>query len=195
MAIKIIAGLGNPGKEYALTRHNAGAQFVEMLAQQHGQTLKPEKKFHGLYARITVASLDIHLINPLTFMNRSGLSVSSIATFYKVLPEEILVAHDELDLPCGKVKLKLAGGHGGHNGLRDIIGALGGNNFYRLRLGIDHPGSKEQVVGYVLGKTDKSQMNLLESAFEECARTIDLMAKDEMAKAMNRINAFAAPDA
>lgn len=190
MAIKIIVGLGNPGKEYELTRHNAGAQLVDFIAQRHGQSLNPEKKFHGLYCKITVHSSDIHLINPSTFMNRSGLSVQSIAAFFKVQPEEILVAHDELDLPSGKVKLKLAGGHGGHNGLRDIIKALGGNNFYRLRLGIDHPGTKEQVVGYVLGKADKTQMSLLESTFDECERSLDFMVKDELAKAMNRINAF-----
>ncbi|MCP5206092.1 MAG: aminoacyl-tRNA hydrolase [Hahellaceae bacterium] len=191
MAIKIIVGLGNPGKEYEQTRHNAGAQFIEYLAQRSGQQLKPEKKFHGMYAKISVANSDLHLINPTTYMNRSGLSVQAIASFFKILPEEILVAHDELDLPCGKVKLKLGGGHGGHNGLRDIIKALGGNNFYRLRLGIDHPGSKEQVVGYVLGKTDKGQMQLLESTFDECERSLDFLTSGEIAKAMNRINSFA----
>lgn len=190
MSIKAIIGLGNPGKEYEQTRHNAGALFVEHVAQRLGQSLRPEKKFHGHYCKITVANQDIHLLNPTTFMNRSGLATQALASFYKIAPEDILVAHDELDLPCGKVKVKLAGGHGGHNGLRDIIKALGGNNFHRLRLGIDHPGSKDQVVGYVLGKIDKSQMTLLDASFDESERCLDLMATGDMAKAMNRINAF-----
>ena len=119
--ILMVVGLGNPGPDYANTRHNAGALFVEALARETGQSLRPEKKYHGLYARIQLQGLDLHLLNPSTYMNRSGLSIKALADFFKIQPQQILVAHDELDLPPGTAKLKKGGGHGGHNGLRDTI--------------------------------------------------------------------------
>ena len=154
----MVVGLGNPGSDYENTRHNAGALFVEALAREAGQTLRPEKKYHGLYARIQWQGLDLHLLNPSTFMNRSGQAVAALASFYRIAPEEILIAHDELDLPPGVVKCKKGGGHGGHNGLRDIIAKLGNNNgFHRLRLGIGHPGHSSQVTGFVLGRAPRAE--------------------------------------
>ncbi|HEY6132233.1 MAG TPA: aminoacyl-tRNA hydrolase, partial [Halioglobus sp.] len=136
-AVKLIAGLGNPGSEYRGTRHNAGADFVEALARQCGATLQPEPRFYGLTGRLTVAGHDIRLLIPTSFMNRSGMAVAAMAGFYKIAPEQLLVAHDELDIPPGSARFKQGGGHGGHNGLRDIIPALGNSPaFHRLRIGI-----------------------------------------------------------
>ena len=149
--IRMIVGLCNPGTEYDGTRHNAGADFVDELARQYAGQLSPESKFYGEAGRINVGGKDIRLLKPTTFMNRSGQSVSAMAKFFKIAPEEILVAHDELDMDPGVAKLKIGGGHGGHNGLRDIIKALGNNNnFARLRIGIGHPGNAKEVANYVL---------------------------------------------
>lgn len=151
--IKLIVGLANPGAEYAQTRHNAGAWYVDQLAARHNQRLKEESKFFGYTARINLCGQDVRLLVPTTFMNLSGKSVLAMANFYRVNPDEILVAHDELDLPPGVAKMKLAGSNGGHNGLKDIQNKFGNNpNFYRLRIGIGHPGDKNKVVGFVLGK-------------------------------------------
>lgn len=191
MSIKLIVGLGNPGKEYENTRHNAGALFVSHLCDVFNTPLRQEKKFHGFYAKIMVQSRDVHLLNPTTFMNRSGLSVQAVASYYNLTTDSILVAHDELDMPCGTVKLKTGGGHGGHNGLRDIIRAFNGDNaFHRLRLGIDHPGSKEKVTGHVLGRLTTSESEHLADAFRETERALDLLAKGELQIAMNKINAY-----
>lgn len=146
MTIKLIVGLANPGAEYAQTRHNAGAWFVDALAERNGQSLKEESKFYGYTARLNLAGNDVRLLVPTTFMNLSGKAVAALATFYRIQPDEILVAHDELDLPPGVAKLKLGGGNGGHNGLKDIQSKLGNNpNFYRLRIGIGHPGDKTRL--------------------------------------------------
>lgn len=187
--IKLIVGLGNPGAEYERTRHNAGFDFVEALARQHNQPLKAESKFFGLTARIDVNGSDIRLLNPSTFMNRSGQSVGAIAKFYKIEPEEILVAHDELDLAPGIARLKQGGGHGGHNGLRDIIASLGNNkNFYRLRLGVGHPGNAKQVVGYVLKKAPQSEQTLIDDAIYESTRVLGDVAKGEWNNAMKELH-------
>tara|TARA_B100000809_G_scaffold129741_2_gene127642 strand:+ start:192 stop:773 length:582 start_codon:yes stop_codon:yes gene_type:complete len=187
--IKLIVGLGNPGAEYERTRHNAGFDFVEALARQHNQPLKAESKFFGLTARIDVNGSDIRLLNPSTFMNRSGQSVGAIAKFYKIEPEEILVAHDELDLDPGIARLKQGGGHGGHNGLRDIIASLGNNkNFYRLRLGVGHPGNAKQVVGYVLKKAPQSEQTLIDDAIYESTRVLGDVAKGEWNNAMKELH-------
>ncbi|MCP5162825.1 MAG: aminoacyl-tRNA hydrolase [Hahellaceae bacterium] len=191
--IKLIVGLGNPGAQYEDTRHNAGALLVEALAKSFAQSLRPDKKFHGLYAKILIQGQELHLLNPTTFMNRSGLAVQAICQFYKILPAQVLVAHDELDIPGGTAKLKLGGGHGGHNGLRDIIQSFGGNkDFYRLRLGIDHPGSKEQVVGYVLGRLGKSEREQLNAVSDEVERILPEILAGDWQKAMNRLHSFKA---
>jgi len=187
--LQMIVGLGNPGTEYDRTRHNAGADFVTELAYRNGATLTPENKFHGLTARITLNGQDLRLLIPTTFMNRSGQAISAMAQFFKIPPEAILVAHDELDLPPGTARLKHGGGHGGHNGLRDTIKALGNNKeFNRLRLGIGHPGSASQVVGFVLKKAPASEQQALHDAIDRAIDVLPLAAKGEWAKAMNLLH-------
>ncbi|WP_286221996.1 aminoacyl-tRNA hydrolase [Marinobacter apostichopi] len=188
--IVMVVGLGNPGPDYENTRHNAGALFVEALARHAGQTLRPEKKYHGLYARIQWQGLDLHLLNPSTFMNRSGLSIKALADFFKISPEQILVAHDELDLPPGTAKLKKGGGHGGHNGLRDAIAHLGSKEFQRLRLGIGHPGDSRKVTGFVLGRLGKKETEELTAVFDEIMRVLPEAASGKLAAAMNRLHSF-----
>jgi len=188
--IVMVVGLGNPGSDYENTRHNAGALFVEALAREAGQTLRPEKKYHGLYARIQWQGLDLHLLNPSTFMNRSGTAIKALADFFKISPEQILVAHDELDLPPGTAKLKKGGGHGGHNGLRDTIAHLGTNDFQRLRLGIGHPGDSRKVTGFVLGRLGKQETEQLTAVFDEVMRVLPDAAKGKLAAAMNRLHSF-----
>lgn len=189
--IKLIVGLANPGAEYAATRHNAGAWYVDQLAERYNQPLKSESKFFGYTARLQIERQDVRLLVPTTFMNLSGKSVAALASFYQIEPNEILVAHDELDLPPGVAKLKLGGGHGGHNGLRDIISKLGNNpNFHRLRIGIGHPNDKSQVVGFVLGKPPKSEQTLIDNAIDEAIRCTDILLSDGINAAMNRLHAF-----
>ena len=188
--IVMVVGLGNPGADYENTRHNAGALFVEALARTAGQTLRPEKKYHGLYARIQWQGLDLHLLNPTTFMNRSGLAIKALADFFKIQPQQILIAHDELDLPPGTAKLKKGGGHGGHNGLRDTIAHLGTNGFQRLRIGIGHPGDSRQVTGYVLGRLGKRETEELNAVIDEIIRVLPDAATGKLPAAMNRLHSF-----
>lgn len=191
--IKLIVGLGNPGPEYDMTRHNAGALFVERLAAAHNQALRPEKQFFGLTGRLTINGQDVRLLIPTTFMNRSGQAVAAIAGFYRITPEEILVAHDELDLPPGVVKCKKGGGHGGHNGLRDTIASLGNNNgFHRLRLGIGHPGHSSQVTGYVLGRAPKDEQQALDACIDEALREVPGMLVGDWTRVMQRLHSFKA---
>ncbi|WP_048638858.1 aminoacyl-tRNA hydrolase [Brenneria goodwinii] len=192
-SIKLIVGLANPGAEYAATRHNAGAWYVDRLAEIHRQPLKEESKFFGYTSRLNLAGHDIRLLVPTTFMNLSGKAVAAMATFYRIQPDEILVAHDELDLLPGIAKLKLGGGHGGHNGLKDIISKLGNNpNFHRLRIGIGHPGDKNKVTGFVLGKPPVSEQKLIDDAIDEAVRCTEILLKEDMVKAMNRLHSFKA---
>ena len=188
--ILMVVGLGNPGPDYANTRHNAGALFVEALARETGQSLRPEKKYHGLYARIQLQGLDLHLLNPSTYMNRSGLSIKALADFFKIQPQQILVAHDELDLPPGTAKLKKGGGHGGHNGLRDTIAHLGTNDFQRLRIGIGHPGDSRQGPGYVPGRLGKRETEELNALIDEIIRVLPDAASGKLPAAMNRLHSF-----
>ena len=193
MSIKLIVGLANPGAEYADTRHNAGAWYVDLLADRHNQSLKEESKFFGYTARLNISEEDVRLLVPTTFMNLSGKAVAAMANFYRIQPEEILVAHDELDLPPGVAKFKLGGGHGGHNGLKDIISKLGNNpGFHRLRVGIGHPGDKNKVVGFVLGKPPVSEQKLIDDAIDEAARCTDVWLKEGLTKATNRLHSFKA---
>ena len=192
-SIKLIVGLANPGAEYAATRHNAGAWYLDLLAERHNQSLKEEPKFYGYTARLNLAGNDVRLLVPTTFMNLSGKAVGAMATFYRIAPEEILVAHDELDMPPGVAKFKLGGGHGGHNGLKDIISKLGNNpNFHRLRIGIGHPGDRNKVTGFVLGKPPQSEQKLIDEAIDEAARCTEVWLKDDLLKAMDRLRAFKA---
>ncbi|KZX50355.1 aminoacyl-tRNA hydrolase [Halioglobus sp. HI00S01] len=192
-AIKLIAGLGNPGSEYRGTRHNAGADFVEELARQCGATLSAESKFSGLAGRITYAGHDLRLLIPTTFMNRSGKAVAAMAQFFKIAPEEILVAHDELDIPAGTARFKQGGGHGGHNGLRDIVPALGNNKkFHRLRIGIDHPGHASKVSGYVLSRPPQVDRDRIDASIDEAISALPLLLDGDATKAMTRLHSFSA---
>lgn len=164
-AVQLIVGLGNPGPEYDQTRHNAGALFVERLADSQRVNLSVDRKYFGLVGKFVHEGREVRLLIPTTFMNRSGQSVAALANFFKLKPEEILVAHDELDMPPGVAKLKQGGGHGGHNGLRDIIAQLGNqNNFHRLRLGIGHPGHASMVSNFVLGRAPRGEQELLDAS-------------------------------
>ncbi|OOF44167.1 aminoacyl-tRNA hydrolase [Rodentibacter trehalosifermentans] len=189
--IKLIVGLGNPGDKYAETRHNAGEWLIERLVHRFNAPLNPENKFFGKTARTLVNGKEVRLLVPTTFMNLSGKAVAALSGFYRIQPEEILVIHDELDLPPGSAKLKLGGGHGGHNGLKDIVAKLGNNNnFHRLRLGIGHPGHRDLVAGYVLNKPSPSDRQALEKALDEATDCVEMIFKDGMVKATNRLNSF-----
>ncbi|KLV01409.1 peptidyl-tRNA hydrolase [Photobacterium aquae] len=191
--IRLLVGLANPGAEYAKTRHNAGAWVVEELARVHNITLREESKYFGLTGRIQANGQDLRLLIPTTYMNLSGKSVAALANFFQIKPEEILVAHDELDLPPGVAKFKKGGGHGGHNGLRDIISKMGNNkDFYRLRIGIGHPGDKNKVAGFVLGKAPAKEQENIDAAVDEAVRCMDLLLKDGLNKAQNRLHSFKA---
>ncbi|WP_342120434.1 aminoacyl-tRNA hydrolase [Haemophilus influenzae] len=189
--IKLIVGLGNPGEKYADTRHNAGEWLIERLARHFNVSLNPESKFFGKTARTLLNGKEVRLLVPTTFMNLSGKAVGALASFYRIKPEEILVIHDELDLPAGIAKLKQGGGHGGHNGLKDIVAQLGNNNnFYRLRIGIGHPGHRDLVAGYVLNKPSPADRDALEKVLDEATDCVEMIFKDGMVKATNRLNSF-----
>ena len=189
--IKLIVGLVNPGDKYTDTRHNAGEWLIECLARRFNVSLNPESKFFGKTARILVNGKEVRLLVPTTFMNLSGKAVGALASFYRIKPEEILVIHDELDLPPGTAKLKQGGGHGGHNGLKDIVAQLGNNNnFYRLRIGIGHPGHRDLVAGYVLNKPSPADRDALEKVLDEATDCVEMIFKDGMVKATNRLNSF-----
>ncbi|WFE67976.1 aminoacyl-tRNA hydrolase [Thiomicrospira sp. R3] len=187
-SVQLIVGLGNPGEQYEQTRHNAGFWFVEELARQHQVVFRPETKFFGEVAKIQLSNSQAWLLKPATFMNRSGQAISALAKFYRIQPEQILVAHDELDLPVGAAKLKTGGGHGGHNGLRDTIAALSTPNFHRLRLGIDHPGDRHQVVNYVLKAPSKTERELIDEAIYQASRVLPEILAADWAKAMNQLH-------
>lgn len=191
--IKLIVGLANPGTEYAQTRHNAGAWYVEQLARAVNANLAPDSKHFGITAKANLYGKDVRLLIPTTFMNLSGKAVASLANFFRIEPEQILVAHDELDLPPGVAKLKQGGGHGGHNGLKDIIAKMANNkNFYRLRLGIGHPGDKNKVVNYVLNKAPQTEQECIIAAVDEAVRCTEILFTDGMAKAQTRLHSFKA---
>ena len=187
--VDLIVGLGNPGPKYQRTRYNAGADFVRELANSVGATLSAESKFFGETARITLNGRDIRLLIPSTYMNRSGQAVSAYAKFYQIAPQNILVAHDELDHSPGTVRFKIAGGHGGHNGLRDIIKALGNNKeFARLRIGIGHPGHADQVADYVLKKASKGDQQLIDNSISDALHYLPLATQGQWEQAMNKLH-------
>ncbi|EIG26753.1 aminoacyl-tRNA hydrolase [Haemophilus paraphrohaemolyticus] len=191
--IKLIVGLANPGSKYEGTRHNAGEWLINELARMYNVSLKEDAKYFGKVAKINTAQDEVRLLVPTTFMNLSGKAVGALANFYRIKPEEILVAHDELDLPPGVAKIKQGGGHGGHNGLKDIIASLGNNNnFYRVRIGIGHPGHRDLVAGYVLGKPAPQDQEKINSAVDEASRCVEVLFKEGIVKATNRLNGFKA---
>jgi PTH1 family peptidyl-tRNA hydrolase len=187
--IRLLVGLGNPGPQYEATRHNAGFWFVDEAARKLGATLQPERSYAGLAARVNRPTGPLWLLEPMTFMNLSGKSVSALARFFKIAPEEILVVHDELDLMPGQAKLKLGGSAAGHNGLKDIEAQLGQAGFWRLRLGIGHPGVKAEVVDYVLRKPPADQREAIAKSIEQSMSALDLVLAGDMERAMMKVHA------
>jgi len=187
--IRLIVGLGNPGAEYEDTRHNAGFWWVDQAARQLGGHLAHDRAYHAFVARVNRPDGPVWLQQPLTYMNLSGKAVAPLARFFKILPEEILVVHDELDLPPGQMKLKQGGSAAGHNGLKDIQAQLGSQNFWRLRLGIGHPGDRGEVAAYVLRKPPASERQLIEANVDESLKALDLLLAGQMDKAMMKIHA------
>ncbi|HWK54307.1 MAG TPA: aminoacyl-tRNA hydrolase [Hyphomicrobiales bacterium] len=186
--IALIAGLGNPGQQYQHNRHNAGALFLEALSRETGVQLKPESKFFGLTARCTIAGQDVRLLFPSTYMNKSGQALAALAQYYRIAPQQILVAYDELDLPLGTTRLKTGGGHGGHNGVRDIIQALGSADFHRLRLGIGHPGDAGQVLGHVLGDFSRSERDTMDTQIDNAIKLMPLLVEGKLQTAMHQLH-------
>lgn len=181
--IQLIVGLGNPGSEYERTRHNAGAWFIDALAGQHQVTLRSETKFRGSVAKLSGSEASCWLLQPSTYMNESGQSVIAFANFYKIPPQSILVVHDELDFDPGIIRIKEGGGHGGHNGLRDITYHLKTGDFFRLRIGIGHPGSKDRVSPYVLSAPSSSDREKILQSIDEGLRVVPDLVAGEMDKA------------
>jgi PTH1 family peptidyl-tRNA hydrolase len=187
--IRLLVGLGNPGPEYEATRHNAGFWFVDAVARQAKVTLVPERSYFGLAAKMSTPHGPVWLLEPMTYMNVSGKSVAALARFFKIAPEEILVVHDELDLMPGQAKLKLGGSHAGHNGLKDIHAQLGSADYWRLRLGIGHPGVKAEVINYVLRKPSADERSAIEKCIADSLQALDLMLAGEMERAMMKVHA------
>ena len=187
LPLRIVVGLGNPGPEHQSTRHNAGFWFVDLLARRFGGEFRDYRKYSGETARITIGSQELVLLKPTTYMNRSGLAVRQLSDFYKVGPEEILVAHDELDIPVGAVRLKHGGGHGGHNGLRDTIAHMG-DNFWRLRLGIGHPGNKAEVIDYVLTRAPRAEEDMIMGAVATAADAMPLLLEQGAERVMSKLH-------
>ena len=189
--LRLIVGLGNPGEQYARTRHNAGVWFVSRLAEQLGVSFKAEKKCFGRVAVAHIDQQEIRLLIPSTFINESGKAVGAIANFYKIHSEEMLIAHDELDLPTGSIRFKQGGGLAGHNGLRDIARSLGGNqNFNRLRIGVGHPGTKTEVIGHVLSTVTRADEEIIFRCIDAALYQLPQAIKGEWETAMNALNGF-----
>jgi PTH1 family peptidyl-tRNA hydrolase len=180
--------LGNPGQEYEATRHNAGFWWLDEVARTFGANFKAESKFHGLVARCALHGHEAYFLKPQTFMNVSGRAVAAVAQFYKIEAAQILVVHDELDLPPGSAKLKLGGGHGGHNGLKDIIAHLATKDFWRLRIGVGHPGERSEVVNYVLNAPRKEEQVLIEEAMQRAQEVAPLIIEGKLEAAMLKLH-------
>jgi PTH1 family peptidyl-tRNA hydrolase len=191
--IKLLVGLGNPGNEYEDTRHNAGFWWIDAVARELKVSLVPERNYHGLVARTTVKGQTVWLLEPQTFMNLSGKSVGALARFFKIQPQEILVAHDELDISPGEAKLKLGGSHAGHNGLRDIHAQLGTADYWRLRLGVGHPGDKAEVVNWVLKKPMLEHRKAIDESIHRSVQALPLLLAGDMTKAMALIHTSKPP--
>jgi len=191
--LKLIVGLGNPGAEHERQRHNAGFRFVEELAARHGGTFRYEPRHQADLTRVKIADSDVWLVKPMTYMNCSGGPLSSVASFYKISPADMLVAYDELDFPPGDVRLKFGGGHGGHNGMRDVL-ANSAEGFWRLRLGIGHPGDRDKVLRYVLGRPSKADEELIGAAIAAAADAVPLMMQQGAQRAIQALHGRPSPN-
>lgn len=187
-ALRLIVGLGNPGAEYVGTRHNVGFALVDALAAQAGERFGMESRLFGETARLRMGEHDVRVLRPATFMNRSGQSVAAALHYWKIEPAQCLVAHDELDLPAGVARLKFDGGHGGQNGLRDIIAHLGHGGFHRLRLGIGHPGHKDRVTSWVLGRPSREDAAAMANAIDDALAVMPLAVAGNHSEAMKRLH-------
>ena len=186
--IRLIVGLGNPGADYVDTRHNAGFWLIDAIAAENGQSFRFEKRDNADECKLKIDGRDLHLQKPMTFMNRSGQAVASLARYFKIKPEQMLVLHDELDLPPGTSRIKQGGGHGGHNGLRDIINHLGSNAFFRIRIGIGHPGDSNQVINYVLRKPSVSDRAAIDAAIDSTLAIMPQVYAGHFEKAMHALH-------
>jgi len=187
LPLKLVVGLGNPGPEHVDTRHNAGFWCIDRLAARHGSSLRANARYHGDVGRVTLEGREIWLLKPMTYMNRSGLAVRAVTDYLRITPAETLVIHDELDLGTGVVRLKSGGGAGGHNGLKDIIAHIG-DGFWRLRLGVGHPGNRAEVIDYVLRRAPAAEQALLDGAVNAAADAIVRMLSDGAEKVMNGLH-------
>jgi PTH1 family peptidyl-tRNA hydrolase len=192
--IGLIAGLGNPGDQYERSRHNAGFWFIDALASQIHVTLRSEARFHGALARVVDGERTCWLLKPATFMNRSGVAVAAAAQYYRIAVDRILVVHDDLDLPPGVARLKRGGGHGGHNGLRDVIARLGDGGFARLRIGIGHPGMRDDVTGFVLSAPGREDAQQITAAVHAALQLVDLLLSGDLERAMHRLHSRETPN-
>ncbi len=186
--IRLVVGLGNPGQQYEKTRHNVGFLFLDRLCADAGSIWSNESRFNGLLANASILGKKVYFLKPLTFMNKSGLSVGAVARYYKIAAEEILVVHDELDFSAGKTRLKFGGGHAGHNGLRDIVANIGTKDFYRLRVGVGRPAAGKNVANYVLSGFSKSDVGLVDNAFNDIERHFNEIVTGDISKVMNVLN-------
>ncbi|NIR59361.1 MAG: aminoacyl-tRNA hydrolase [Gammaproteobacteria bacterium] len=191
--IAAMVGLGNPGPGYAATRHNVGFWLVDRLAARSGEGFREAPKVHGALARVRWDGHDLRLFKPGTYMNRSGRAVAALARYFKLAPEQLLVVHDDVDLPPGAARLKRGGGHGGHNGLRDIVAQLGTREFFRLRLGVGHPGASDQVVDYVLGRPSAADREAIEAAIDRALEVLPLVLEGGLDKAMQELHTHRSP--
>lgn len=186
--LKLIVGLGNPGPEHSETRHNAGFWFLDRLAQKYNITFTSEKRLFGLQARLHCGDDEYRLFKPITYMNDSGRAVQAVTEYFRIIPQEILVVHDEIDLEPGVIRLKQGGGHAGHNGIRDIINMIGSPDFNRLRIGVGHPGNKDKVIGSVLGKPSRVEKKLIDEAIDTAMDLVPLLLTGEIEKVMTQLH-------
>lgn len=186
--VKLIIGLGNPGLRYARTRHNAGFWLVDEVARRFGGSFNSQRKFHGDIGRVRIGATECHLLKPMTYMNHSGLAIGEFVHYYRFTPQSILVAHDEIDLPPGIIRLKQGGGHGGHNGLRDTMSALGTQDFNRLRIGVGHPGHRDDVIGYVLSPPTREEQEIIEGSIASACAVLQLLVEGEWGRAFQRLH-------
>jgi len=186
--IRMIVGLGNPGADYVDTRHNAGFWMIDLLAADRGASFRLDKRYNAELGKLRIDGHDVHLQKPLAFMNRSGQAVAGLARYFKLEPPQILVMHDELDLPPGTNRIKHDGGHGGHNGLRDVIAHLGSREFFRVRIGIGHPGDSRAVTNYVLHKPSVADREAIETANRDTLAVMPLLLEGRVDKAMQALH-------
>jgi PTH1 family peptidyl-tRNA hydrolase len=186
--IKLIVGLGNPGPQYEPTRHNVGYWLVETLAASNGGQFRFDNKFHGLLCRLLVAGRDLRLLKPATYMNRSGQSLAAVVRYFDISMSQVLVVHDELDLPVGALRLKYGGGHAGHNGLRNIVQVIGTRDFWRLRIGIDHPADRSQVVDYVLSRFSRDDETRIRDLLDQAEPNLIEAIQGKFQRAMNGLH-------